>query len=146
MTLETDDFVTGQSILTTATRVPVNRRMQFLPRFLGHDMRVGEALVYDWMQALAPDYDGGYWEFYELSNGGFYMAPELGCETIRIRCPGNFYDATMSPDAAGIVATLYALNALVWKTRKAELRDMFDRLRDYAGDHTEGPKIFAAID
>ena len=111
MTLETDDTVTGQSILTTATRVPVNRRMQFLPRFLGHDMRAGEALVYDWMQALAPDYGGGYWEFYELSNGGFYMAPELGCETIRIRCPGNFYDATMSPDAAGIVATLYALNA-----------------------------------
>ncbi|MDA3922321.1 MAG: antirestriction protein [Salinisphaera sp.] len=141
-----DDSVTGQSILTTATAVPEDQRMHFLPRFFGHDMRVGETLVFNWMQELAADYDGGYWTFYELSNGGFYMAPELDCETIRIRCSGNFYNGQMSPDAAGIVATLYALNALVWKTRRSRHKDMFDRLRDYAGDHAEGPAIFAAID
>lgn len=145
-TIQDDRIVGGQSILTTATRVPDHRRMQFLPRFFGSDMLVGETLVFSWMHELAADYDGGCWEFYDLSNGGHYMAPDLSCETLRIRCSGNFYDGTMSLDAAGVVATLYALNSLVWKTRRDRLKEMFDLLRDYAGDHTEGPAIFAAID
>jgi Antirestriction protein len=35
-----------------------------------------ERTVYDVLNELAPDYCGGYWHFYALSNGGFYMAPE----------------------------------------------------------------------
>jgi hypothetical protein len=31
--------------------------------------------VYAITGSIADDYDGGYWEFYELSNGGFYMPP-----------------------------------------------------------------------
>lgn len=138
--------VEEDSILVTATRVPDDQRMLFLPRVLGQNMQVGETLVYDWMSELAPDYHGGFWVFYEISNGGFYMAPELDCETIRIRCAGNFYEGCMSPDAAGVVATLHALNDLAWKTRQARMIDLFHCLRNYAGDHAEGPEIFSAID
>ncbi len=143
-----DESVDGQSILLTATRVPDQQRMRFLPRFFGRgaNMLIGESLVYNALSDLAPDYDGGYWAFYELSNGGYYMAPDLDCDSIRICCAGNGYEGDMSPDAAGVVATLFALNALVWKTRSPRHEEMFDRLRDYAGDHTEGPAIFAAID
>ena len=27
-------------------------------------------------EKMAEEYDGGYWDFFTLSNGGFYMAPE----------------------------------------------------------------------
>jgi hypothetical protein len=30
--------------------------------------------VFDTASQLSPDYNGGYWEFYNLSNGGFYIA------------------------------------------------------------------------
>jgi hypothetical protein len=34
-----------------------------------------EPLVYATADSLSADYTGGYWNFYALSNGGFYMAP-----------------------------------------------------------------------
>jgi len=137
----------GPSIFITATTVPEAERVQFLPRFFGHQyMMFGETMVYRWMERLAPDYHGGFWDFYTLSNDAYYMAPALDCEKIRICCAGNFYEGTLSPDAAGIVASLYALNGLVWKTREDRFNNLFYALRNYAGDHAEGPAIFAAID
>jgi hypothetical protein len=38
-------------------------------------MIIGEALVFGWLDRLCIDYSGGLWDFYSLSNGGFYMAP-----------------------------------------------------------------------
>ncbi|WP_111748577.1 antirestriction protein [Salinisphaera orenii] len=144
--IEADAAFDGQSVLTTATPVP-DERLQFLPNFFGTDQMIfGEALVYGWMDRLSRDYNGGFWTYYELSNGGYYMAPELDCETVHIRCEGNFFEGYLSPDAAGIVATLHALNRLAWDTRQPRMVDLFDLLRDYAGDHAEGPAIFAAID
>lgn len=31
--------------------------------------------VFSWMNFLSEDYDGGMWDYHELSNGGFYMTP-----------------------------------------------------------------------
>ena len=135
-----------ECILVTATRVLEDERMQFLPRVFGHHFLEGESLIYKWMAEICPAYQGGFWEFYSLSSGGFYMAPDMDCNKIHIRCSGNYYDGWMSPDAAGIVATLHGLNALVWTTRDEYLLEMFELLRHYAGDHAEGPEIFGAID
>jgi len=38
-------------------------------------MLYGENLVYLWMKKLCDEYNGGYWTYYKLSNGGYYMAP-----------------------------------------------------------------------
>src|ERR1700688_1442010 len=46
-------------------------------------LRVEDA-VYRVMRDLAQEYRGGYWHFYELSNGGLYMAPQLGPLDIQI--------------------------------------------------------------
>lgn len=141
------DTAFGPSILITATRVPDHERAQFLPRFFGRRlMMTGESLIYSWMRELAPEYNGGFWHFYTLSNNAYYMAPALDCKTLHICCSGNFYNGHMSPDAAGIVATLYALNRLAWRTRDERLSDLFYSLRDYAREHAEGPEIFGAID
>src|SRR5699024_7866425 len=61
------------SVFVTATPVPEAERMQFLPRFFGRRyMLLGESLVYSWMHQLAPDYHGGFWDFYTLSNDAYY--------------------------------------------------------------------------
>ena len=36
-----------------------------------------EPFVYSVTERMASNYDGGYWEFYTLSNGGFYMSPSV---------------------------------------------------------------------
>ena len=41
------------------------------------------------LRQFSTDYSGGYWNFYELSNGGFYMALEL--ETARLIIASNGY-------------------------------------------------------
>jgi len=43
---------------------------------LGFPLRV-EPRMYGVASRLSPDYDGGFWHFYALANGGFYMAPDM---------------------------------------------------------------------
>ena len=90
-------------------------------------------------------YNGAYWHFYELSNNGFYMAPDLD-EDLTLFIESNGYEGEVSPDAAGIIATLYALNHLCHTTRSEKLIDAYYLLRDYVGQHAEASKIYSAID
>ncbi|MFR8054088.1 antirestriction protein [Bilophila wadsworthia] len=46
-------------------------------------------------------YAGGFWNFYDLSNGCFSIAPELP-HPMRLMRPGSFFDGEMSPDVAGM--------------------------------------------
>jgi hypothetical protein len=46
------------------------------------------------------------WEFYDLSNGGCYLAPNRGA--YELSAPNGF-EATVSADVAGLIASLYAL-------------------------------------
>src|SRR5262249_5736349 len=56
----------------TAQRVEDARRLGTLPRYFGDRMMRFGAAVFDFMHRFSPDYRGGFWQFYELSNGGFY--------------------------------------------------------------------------
>jgi hypothetical protein len=66
---------TQEEIVIAAALVPDEERMEFLPSVFGRLMMEGESRVYTWAEELSLAYQGGYWEFYRLSNGGFYMAP-----------------------------------------------------------------------
>jgi len=52
-----------------------------------------EPLVYAITDNIAEEYNGGFWEFYTLSNGAFYMAPhsdtpfKVSCENVIIHIP-----------------------------------------------------------
>ena len=96
------------------------------------------------MRRLCGDYDGGFWEFYELSNGGFYIAPENGGK-MRLVWSGNYFDGEMSPDAAGIVATLYALNVFA-EQAGPYFSDKYIQLYEFMRLHPEAEVILAAID
>jgi hypothetical protein len=104
-----------------------------------------EAAVFNWMHRFAPDYWGGYWQFYDLSNGGFFMAPDGG--THRVCIDSNGYAGTMSADAAGITTCLFACSHLSFHDPRGELfAERFHQLREYALGHPEAGEIFSAID
>ena len=129
----------------TANLLPEESRMGFLPAFFGRAMMIGEGLVYCWMRNLSEDYQGGYWDYFKLSNGGFYMAPRTS-KKFRVLVAGNYFEGELSADAAGIVATLYALCELANRTASDRIVDLYHLLRDYASEHPDAGQIFAAID
>ena len=69
-----------------------------------------EPLVYAMTERLSADYRGGYWHFYQLGNGAFYMAPDEDT-VFHVVCENGF-DGQLSADAFGITACLYAYSHL----------------------------------
>jgi len=133
-------------IAIKATLIPEQERLNALPRFFGpKHMMLVENLVFAWMKNLVPSYGGGYWNFYELSNGGFYMSPDCKDE-VQLICENGF-DGNLSTDAAGIVACTYALNELANNIDDNELFiDMYFKLKAFISGHKEIEKIYRAID
>lgn len=150
-----------------ASLVPDGERLGFLPKHFGSRRYLkGENAVYNWMGALCPDCRGGYWDFLELSNGGFYMRPAdcppraspPGCPPgasaaarphrmlVRVESnKSNGFEGDVSADAAGVIATLFALNYLVCGGAD-ELTDKYYALREFALGHPESAAILGAID
>ena len=119
--------------------VPDDRRMDFVNALFGLEfpMRL-EPAIYDFARKLSPDYGGGVWEFYALSNGGFYMAPAE-----------NGYEGTLSADAFGVTVCLYAYSHLSFEKDErfsAVCAGHFHRVREFALEHREAVAILAAID
>jgi Antirestriction protein len=132
--------------VVVATLVPDAERLDFLPTMFGTRLMMhAETLVYTWMDALSPDYSGGFWNFYALSNGGGYLAPQR-TEALRVAVEGNGFAGFLSGDAAGIVATLFALCELAASVREDSIVELYHALRDFAVTHQEAALIFRAID
>ena len=139
-----------QTAAVAACLVAEKDRLRFLPHYFGSRFFMrGEALVYAWLRDLCPSYDGGFWQYHELTNGGFYMAPDLGCK-LSFKVDGNGFSGDMSADAAGVVVTLFALSQLAAEVAGTDAADaLIDRfyfLREFAHGHAEAGAIFAAID
>lgn len=130
----------------TARNVTENRRMAFLPNKLPQYFLLCEQMIYDVAGGLIEGYTGGYWEFIELSNGGFYMQPSLGRGSVRVNNEGNQYSGEVSEDAAGIIATLFGLYYLAIETESDAIYRIYGLLKDFAYSHKEGAQIVAAID
>jgi hypothetical protein len=137
--------LTSDSGKVEAYPVSKHARMGTLPRHFGPHMMTVEGRVFDLMREYCADYSGGCWQFYELSNGGFYMVPHLG--RVRLSVPGNGYRGEMTADAAGITVCLFALSHLSFEYQQTEVFTRhFHWLREFALGHTEARQIFAAID
>lgn len=127
-----------------AYRVSDHARVGTLPRHFGSRMMTVEQKIYDLMGQFVAEYDGGYWEFFELSNGGFYMAPRM--PAVRLSIYSNRYTGQMSADAAGITVCLFVLSLLSFDCQDDVYTRHFHWLRDFALGHVEAAQIFAAID
>jgi len=134
----------------TASLVVEEQRLEFLPTYFGPRVMLrGEALVFAWLETLSEDYGGGFWNFYTLTNGGFYMAPASD-KRMRLEVDGNGFSGEVSADAAGIVATLFALNQLAAEMAGTHggdvLIERYHALRDFVSSHPEAASIIRAID
>jgi hypothetical protein len=85
-------------IAVTRMLVPEDQRLAIMEKLFGSwfPMRL-EPFVYTITERLSGDYNGGYWEFYQLSNGGFYMAPS-GDRVYHLICDNQF-EGDLSADA-----------------------------------------------
>jgi len=101
--------------------------------------------VYWQMRETCIDYSGGSWQFYELSNGGFYMAP-ISDTRFRVHIQETAFDGSLTADAVGIVACLTALSVLALGGNSQEvIATHLGALRAFAAEHVECTMIFAAI-
>ena len=72
------------------TIVPQSERMSVVDGLFGMAYMLKlEPAVFSIAEALAESYTGGYWEFHDLSNGGFYMAPNHDTE-FAVSCENGF--------------------------------------------------------
>lgn len=106
-----------------------------------------EPTVYAFASHLCPTYSGGYWEFYALSNGGFYMAPSDD-GPVEVACPTGF-TGRLTSSAFGITVCLYAFSHLSFSDSESiatVCADHYHLLREHALDHREASSILAATD
>ncbi len=133
--------------IITATPVPEERRLDHADKVFGNYWWMAvEPTIFTFASRLSPEYNGGYWHFYELSNGGFFMAPDDGSFEVRSE---NGWQGTMSGEAFGITACLYAYSNLSFSQRE-DLAEMCTRhyhlLREYMLENPEVKSILAVID
>jgi hypothetical protein len=120
-------------------------RIGTLPRHFGSRMMTVEHGIYSFTRQLVAEYKGGFWDFYELSNGGFYMAPTS--DPVKFSVHSNGFEGTLSADAAGITVCLFTFSHLSFRWPAEEVFSRhFDALREFGLDHKEAGLIFAAID
>ncbi|WP_370607821.1 antirestriction protein [Citrobacter meridianamericanus] len=134
-----------------ATLVPDEQRVGFWPQHFGSIPQwiILEPTIFTWMDRFCADYNGGIWNFYTLSNGGAFMAPEPedGNEdkwTLFNDMNGN--SADMSAEAAGIAACLLEYSHHACRTGCDVMTAHYYRLRDYALRHPDCHAIMRIID
>ncbi len=129
----------------TKTFCPENERLHFLPRFVGKHFLQYELSVYAHTDTFSKDYSGGFWDYYTLSNGGFYMALSQA-EYLYVECLSNYFEDKMSADATSIGVNLFVLNDFAWTLNSEKFSTLYSHLREYAEEHPEAGKILAFID
>jgi len=100
-----------------------------------------------WAERLSPDYDIWVdWDYWRLSNDGFFMAPsDQEGKLYQVMSP-NCYTAVVSAEAMGIICCLFTYGQLrfqAWYQPFASRH--FRLLLEYAGMHNESRHIYAAI-
>ena len=115
-----------------------------------------EPIVFRFAEQLAAEYKGGYWQFFALSNGGFYMSPRTN-SIFDVACDNGF-EGKLSADALGIVACLYSYSNLSFGDTSSGVpntgvgafagacADHYHLLREYMFVHAEVRNILRAID
>lgn len=128
--------------------VPEADRMATVNRLFGLSYILQlEPSIFQYAEHLAaPQYNGGYWHFFKLSNGGFYLS--LRSDTIFSVSCDNGFEGQMTADALGITACLYAYSNLSFgKGQFAQTcAEQYHLLREYMFGHVEVRSILQAID
>ena len=135
------------SNLVTRELVPEGQRMAITEKLFGMRFPMElEPRIYNFTERLSEDYKGGYWDFYTLSNGGFYLSL-ADMKTYHV-ISDNMFEGDLSADALGITACLYAYSHLSFSNgRFARVSAChYHRLREFMFEHPEVKAILQATD
>ncbi|MCU6244118.1 antirestriction protein [Enterobacter asburiae] len=135
----------------TATLVQDEQRISFWPQHFGSIPQwiTLEPLIFAWMDRFCADYSGGIWNFYTLSNGGAFMAPETNGDTDEKWSLFNTMNGNggeLSAEAAGVAVCLMTYSHHAMRTECDAMTEHYYRLRDYALNHAECSAIMHIID
>jgi hypothetical protein len=133
-----------QSLKIVASVVPGHSRAAALPKTFPGMFLIYESYVYRYLEVFCKDYRNGYWDFIELSNGGFFMSLRSNSR-FYLTVASNGYEGEMTAEAASLVVNLYALNQLVRQHKLQRLANMYHALYDYVCEHPEASKIIPAV-
>ncbi len=133
--------------LISYTAVPESERMNVADTLFGvRYVTLLEPTIFNMAGMLAAAYDGAYWEFYTLSNGGFYMAPR-GEDVYDASCSNGFV-GKLSSSGLGLAACLYAYSHLSFDDGPfGQLcATQYHLVREFMFQHPEAELIARAID
>ncbi|TKK13061.1 restriction endonuclease [Enterobacter cancerogenus] len=133
----------------TATLVQDEQRISFWPQHFGSIPQwiILEPTVFACMDRFCTDYHGGIWQFYTLSNGGAFMAPEAESDKLwSLFNTLNGNGGELSAGAAGIAVCLMTYSHHAMRTECDAMAEHYYRLRDYALSHAECSAIMHIID
>ena len=133
--------------LITCELVPEDQRMTVAERLFGiHFPLKLEPVIYGITDRMAEDYNGGYWDFYTLSNGGFYMALASD-ENFEVACL-NQYKGTLSAMLleSRLVCTPTATSRSRTAGSPAYVPVITTGCGNYMFEHPEVKQILGAID
>lgn len=136
----------------TATVVDEAKRLEMLPKYFKSLMGIVEHKCYRMADFLSTEYEGAYWEFVELSNGGFFMYPAVSGEKIKIDADvGMIYgEQEMSQVGFGLVVALFTYShlaeAMTEDNRRNMLLQQYHKVMEYAREHEDFWLILKAID
>ncbi len=138
-------------IVITASMVPQKERLNFYPSITRQFLFL-EGMVYRFSEQFLTEYDGGYWEFVTLDNGGKFAYPVMSAP-VTLNNPNNYASGEFSSEAAGMCIWLIVLSvcAIVAfeKDDYAEMENFSCHqtcLMEYARAHPEWDNIARVID
>ncbi|EAB3464486.1 TPA: antirestriction protein ArdB [Escherichia coli] len=140
-----------ETIEITARYISENARMNFMPAAFHDAFFSADHFIQSFLNRYAKDYQGGYWEYLQASNGAFFMeAPQ----PLWLSLP-NYFEDECSPREVGIIVCLYAYSyfcGLAYEEGKAELNETmanrYHLLREYVNtlENESQNRIYRAID
>jgi hypothetical protein len=134
-----------------ARLVPESERMSIAPKYVGlHPwLMVVESTIFAQLGSMCPAYTGGYWEMVETGNDAYFLWPRMATKErggLLELSAENGTTCLVTPEAAGMVASLYGFNKMCWSTRLEKHVTLFQNLMDFARTHPEWVSIKALID
>ena len=145
--MSSDTHIISSTNIITRQLVAEDQRTQVTADLFGVYFPLQlEPFIFSMASRLSEDYGGGYWLFYTLDNGGFYMAPDSEGQ-FQVVSP-NGWEGFMSADSMGITVCLFAYSNLSFGTGQFSetCSEQYHMLREFMMDHAEAGAILAAID
>ena len=136
-----------ETIEITARYISEHARINFMPAAFHSAFLSADHFIQSFLNRYAKDYQGGYWEYLQASNGAFFLEAPASLP--------NYFEDECSPREVGIIVCLYAysyFSARAYEEGKAELTETmanrYHLLREYVNtlENESQNRIYRAID